>query len=58
MNKTLVGKNGYLFLQNDSCQELEVHNNNLSLVSNNFYEKYENIKDKFLLIVFNISSCI
>ena len=58
MNKTLVGKNGYLFLQNDSCQELEVHNNNLSLVSNNFYEKYENIKDKFLLIVFPNKSYI
>jgi hypothetical protein len=52
MHKTLIGKDGYLFLQNDSARELEVHNNNLSLVSNNFYEKYEKIKDKFLLIVF------
>jgi len=58
MNKTLIGKNGYLFLQNDSCQELEVHNNNLCLVSNNFYEKYESIKDKFLLIVFPNKSYI
>jgi len=58
MNKTLVGKNGYLFLQNDACQELEVHNNNLCLVSNNFYEKYESIKDKFLLIVFPNKSYI
>jgi len=52
MNKTLIGKNGYLFLQNDSARELEVHNNNLCLVTSNFYEKYESIKDKFLLIVF------
>lgn len=52
MHKTLIGKSGYLFLQNDSCRELEVHNDNLCLVSSNFYEKYENIKDKFLLIVF------
>ena len=52
MYKTLIGKNGYLFLQNDSAKELEVHNNNLCLVSSNFYEKYEKIKNKFLLVIF------
>ena len=39
MDKTLIGKNGYLFLQNDSAKELEVHNDNLCLVKPNFYKK-------------------
>ena len=52
MNKTLIGKNGFLFLQNDDANELEVHNNNLCKVDNLFYKKYENIIGKFLLINF------
>ena len=52
MNKTLIGKNGFLFLQNDTCCELEVHNNNLCIVDNLFYKKYENNISNFLLIVF------
>jgi len=48
MNKTLIGKNGYLFLQNDCAKELNVHNDNLCLVKSNFYKKYESIKNKFL----------
>jgi hypothetical protein len=58
MSKTLIGKNDYLFLQNDSARELEVHNDNLCLVSSNFYEKYESIKDKFLLTIFPNKSYI
>lgn len=27
--KTLIGKNGYLFLQNDSADEINVHQNNI-----------------------------
>jgi hypothetical protein len=47
MNKTLIGKNGYLFLTNDSCNELEAHCS----------EKIPNIKlheflNNYLLIVF------
>ena len=49
--KTLIGKNGFLFLKNDSCRELEVHCKNLSLVNKDFYKRYENDKDKYLLIV-------
>jgi len=52
MFKTLIGKNGFLFLINDACKELEVHNNNLCLVNENFYHKYEKYKGKTLLIVF------
>jgi hypothetical protein len=58
MNKTLIGKNGYLFLQNDSCKELEVHNNNLCLVDPLFYKKYESVLDKLLFIVFPNKSLI
>ncbi|NBV29385.1 hypothetical protein EBS02_10330, partial [bacterium] len=32
VHKTLLGKNGYLFLINDTCQELEVHCNNVNFV--------------------------
>jgi len=58
MNKTLIGKSNYLFLQNDSARELEVNINNLCLVNDNFYQKYETIKDKFLIIVFPNKSYI
>ena len=58
MEKTLIGKFGYLFLNNDSCKELEIHNNNLCLVDNNFYKKYEPFKDKILFIIFPNKSLI
>jgi hypothetical protein len=58
MNKTLIGKNSYLFLQNDSCKELEVHNNNLCLVKNDFYKRYEQHKHIYLLIVFPNKSLV
>jgi len=58
MYKTLIGKDNYLFLQNDSARELEIHNDNLSLVDCNFYKKYEHIIDKFLIIVFPNKSYI
>jgi hypothetical protein len=32
MNKTLIGKDNYLFLINDTCRELDVHCNNLLLL--------------------------
>lgn len=34
LHKTLIGKNGYLFLINDSARELEVHCDNLNLIKN------------------------
>jgi hypothetical protein len=33
MSKTLIGKNGYLFLINDSSQELKIHCDNIDLVN-------------------------
>ncbi len=56
--KTLIGKNDYLFLQNDSNRELEVHNNNLYLVREDFYVPLEKYIHKYLLIVFPDKSLV
>lgn len=56
MNKTLIGKNGYLFLQNDSGRELEVCCDNLNLVKDNDLKKYN--FTNFCLIVFPNKSLI
>jgi hypothetical protein len=56
MNKTLVGKNGFLFLINDSCRELEVHCNNVNLVNYEYLNRYSFIN--FCLIVFPNKSLI
>jgi hypothetical protein len=50
MNKTLIGKEGYLFLQNDSAKELEVHNNNLCLCSSNL-SRFDSIKHKYMMVL-------
>lgn len=52
MSKTLIGKEGWLFLQNDSAKELEVHCNNLCLVSEPLSRRFNTIKDKYFLTVF------
>ena len=54
--KTLIGKDNYLFLINDSAKELEVHCNNLNLVNEQHLQKYK--FDHFLLIVFPNKSLI
>lgn len=38
--KTLIGKDGYLFLMNDSARELEVHCNNVLLVHDKTFSHY------------------
>jgi hypothetical protein len=50
MSKTLIGKNGYLFLINDSCDEINTHQNNVCKLSADFYKKYT--FNNFLLVVF------
>ena len=50
MTKTLVGKEEYLFLINDSSNELEIHCNNLNLVNENNLSRYS--FDKYLLLVY------
>jgi hypothetical protein len=52
MEKTLVGKDGWLFLQNDSCRELEVHCNNLCLSNEHFQrDRYASHMEKICLII-------
>jgi len=58
ISKTLIGKENYLFLQNDSGQELKIHNENLDLVADNFYLKYSENINKYLLVVFPNKSLI
>lgn len=49
-NKTLIGKNNYLFLINDSCKELDVHCNNLCMVKD---KNVSHIKfDKYMMVLF------
>jgi hypothetical protein len=56
MNKTLIGKENYLFLINDTNQELNVHCNNLDLVNNEQLNKYS--FHNFCLIIFPNKSLI
>ena len=56
--KTLIGKNNFLFLQNDSFRELEVHNDNLDLVKSDFSNKPEKYFKNYLLIVFPNKSLV
>jgi len=51
MQKTLIGKDGYLFLQNDSARELDVHNKNLCLIKNSL-SRFDSIKHKYMITVF------
>ena len=50
MSKTLIGKNGYLFLINDACDEINTHQNNVCKLSADFYKKYT--FNNILLVVF------
>jgi hypothetical protein len=52
MNKTLIGKNDYLFLINDSSKELEIHVNGITSVNQDSFKKYENYLDKFLIFIY------
>lgn len=54
MNKTLIGKNNYLFLHNDLHRELDVGCNNLNLVRDKSLKRY-NFKNFFLIVFPNKS---
>jgi len=56
MNKTLIGKNNYLFLINDTNRELEVHCNNLLLVNDITLSKYKNTN--YILFIYPNKSLI
>lgn len=52
--KTLIGKNNWLFLINDTSKSLEIHNNNLDVIDKNSCNKYKLLlhNNKILLIIF------
>jgi len=50
--KTLVGKEGYLFLINDSNKEMEIHVNNYTTVTEKSLEKYEKYMNNFLMFIY------
>jgi hypothetical protein len=52
MNKTLIGKDDYLFLINDTNKEMEIHVNGYNNVTNDTFKKYEKYLDKFLIFVY------
>jgi len=54
INKTLLGKNGYLFLINDSANELKVHCENVDLVQDKSLSRY-NFNNFFLVVLPNKS---
>jgi hypothetical protein len=49
-NKTLIGKNNYLFLINDSGRELDVHCENLNLIKDIKLSRYS--FDNFCIVIF------
>ncbi len=49
---TLVGKSGYLFLINDTSNELHNHTHNDYVPSKYNIHKYDTIKHKFLMVIF------
>lgn len=48
--KTLIGKNNYLFLINDSGRELDIHCHNLDVIKDKSLSRYEH--KNFLIVVF------
>jgi hypothetical protein len=52
MIKTLIGKNNYLFLTNNSCDSLYNHANNISTYNNNSFHKYINYINKKNILMF------
>ena len=52
MIKTLIGKNDYLFLVNDTNKELDIHVNNYTTVTKDSFKKYEKYLDKFLIFIY------
>ena len=52
INKTLIGKEGYLFLNNDSNRELTIHNDNVCSIKETSLNRYDNYKNKMIFITF------
>lgn len=51
-NKTLIGKDGYLFLHNDSSDEIKRHLKNFSNISLESLCRYDTVRDRCFITVF------
>jgi len=58
VNKTLIGKNGYLFLHNDSSDEIQRHIKSVSNISLESLNRYDTIQDSYFITVFPNKSFI
>jgi hypothetical protein len=56
MNKTLIGKNNYLFLHNDNCEELKIHCENLIKINDLTLSRYT--FNNYILFVYPNKSLI
>jgi hypothetical protein len=52
VHKTLIGKNGYLFLQNDSANEIQRHLTNESVILDKSLAKFDKVIDKYFITIF------
>lgn len=52
MKKTLIGKDNYLFLINDTCRELEVHTNNIVLIKDPRLAHYKKYMNKLFMVIY------
>lgn len=50
--KTLIGKNGYLFLQNDSANEIQKHLTNESTIIEKSLDKFDKVINKYFITIF------
>ena len=58
MIKTLIGKDNYLFLYNDSSKEIESHCQNVSTLKPYHYNNYIKNIDKLMITIFPDKSII
>jgi hypothetical protein len=52
LNKTFIGKNGYLFLQNDSSDEIQRHIKETSNINVDSLNRYDIVQNKYFITVF------
>ena len=52
VNKTLIGKNGYLFLHNDSSHEIQRHVTELSNINVESLSRYDIVRGRYFITVF------
>lgn len=51
-HKTLIGRSGFLFLINDSSNEIDLHKNGSKRCSDDIVMKYSKVKNKYCMLVY------